>query len=89
MFCSIRLISSVHSLSVVPDLNEGVAGSIIGDGQSQSVLSFKHLNFLFLALDVGKNKVLKSNLTSQKFIHVHFVSVQCTKHDLWTDITSK
>lgn len=66
------------------DLDEGISGSVVCDGEPQSILRLRHLHFLRLASDVSEDEVFQSDLAPQQFLHVHFMRVECTEQDLNT-----
>lgn len=66
------------------DLDEGVSGAVVGDGESQSVLRLGHLHLLRLPSDVSEDEVLQADLAPQQFLHVHFMRVERAEEDLKT-----
>ena len=55
----------VHDGALLDTLNEGVAGSVVGDGQAERVLRLLHLHLLGPVLDVREDEVLQPDLTAQ------------------------
>lgn len=67
------------------DLDEGISGSVVCDGEPQSILRLRHLHLLRLTSDVSEDEVFQSDLASQQFLHVHFMTVERAEQDLNTE----
>lgn len=66
-------------------LYECISGSVVGDGEAQSIFRFEHLHLLFDPFNVGKDEVLQTNLAPQQLLHVNLVGVESAEHDLNRD----
>lgn len=67
------------------DLDEGISGSVVRDGEPQSILRLRHLHLLRLASDVSEDEVFQADLPPQQFLHVHFMRVERAEQNLNTE----
>lgn len=67
------------------DLDESISGSVVRDGEPQSILRLRHLHLLRLASDVSEDEVFQANLPPQQFLHVHFMRVERAEQNLNTE----
>ena len=67
------MISLYFLSSLILHLDEGVAGSVVCDGEAQGVFRLGHLHLLGLPPDVGEDEVLQADLPPQELLHVHLV----------------
>lgn len=64
-------------------LDESVAHSVVGDGETQSILGLAHFHLLLDPFNVGKDEVLEADLPPQQLFHVNLVGVQGAEQDLY------
>lgn len=84
--CMDLLICVSLRLALPPHLYESVAGSVVSDGEAQSILRLEHFHFLLDPFDVSKDKILQANLPPQQLLHVNLVGVQGAEQDLHTNM---
>lgn len=63
-------------------LYESVAGSVVGDGEAQSIFRFINFYLLLDSSDVSKDKILEADLPPQQLFHVNLVGVKGAEQNL-------
>jgi len=76
------VLDAIDDRVLLDPLYEGVAGSIVRDGQPQGVLRLHNLDLLGATLAMGKDEVIQADLTAQQTRHVHLVRVEGAEKDV-------
>lgn len=69
-------------MSVPSYLDESVSGTVVSDGEAQSIFRFVNLHLLLQPSDVGEDEILQADLPPQQLVHVDLVGVEGAEQDL-------
>ena len=74
--------SSYHDAIVTDLFDEGVAGTVVGDGQAERWSVLVNLDESRVSFDVREEEVVEADLAAKEAGHVDFVCVQRAVQDL-------